>query len=78
METIMSWQEREYIEQLDKQLASLGEEYEWLKREYERTADEYDKAVEMVCFVWNELHSILPHFAERLADENPTLKEMVE
>ena len=74
----MSWQERDHIAQLDKQLASLGEEYEWLKREYERTADEYDKAVEMVCFVWTELHSILPHFAERLADENPTLKEMVE
>ena len=78
METIMSWQEREHIAQLDKQLASLGEEYEWLKREYERTADEYDKAVEMVCFVWNELHGILPHFAERLAAENPTLREMVE
>ena len=78
METIMSWQEREHIAQLDKQLTSLQEEHEWLMNEYERTVDMYDKAVEMVCFVWTELHGLLPHFAERLADENPTLREMVE
>ena len=78
METIMSWQEREHIAQLDKQLASLGEEYEWLQREYERTLDENEKAVDTVRFVYSELHSLLPHMAERLADENPTLREMVE
>ena len=74
----MSWQEREHIAQLDKQLASLGEEYEWLKREYERTLDENEKAVDTVRFVYFELHSLLPHMAERLAAENPTLREMVE
>ena len=74
----MDWLTREHIASLDKELAKLREEHEWLEHEYKRTLDMYEQAEDTVRFVWSELHSILPHFAERLADENPTLREIVE
>ena len=78
METIMDWMTRQSLAMAEKQNARLQEELDWYEEEYPNLEKKYEQAQDMVCFVWGELHSILPHFAERLLDENPELREMME
>ena len=73
-----SWLMRESLVRTEKECARLEEEYDGLLSDYLSLEKEYDKAVDTVCFLYAELHSVLPHLAERLAAENTTLGGMVE
>lgn len=68
------WQEQRIMKELDRLTLSLDDalsDVDALSKENDRLGD----AIE---FLYGEFHMLLPHLAEQVRDQNPTLKRVLQ
>ena len=68
------WQEQQLMKELDRKSILLDEALE----DVERLADENGMLVEAIEHLYFGFHSLLPHLAEKVRDENATLRRVLQ
>lgn len=68
------WQEQQYMKELDRLTLLLDEAL----NDVEHLADENGMLVEAIEHLYFGFHSLLPHLAEKVRDENATLRRVLQ
>ena len=68
------WQERQLMKELDRKSILLDEALS----DVETLADENGMLVEAIEHLYFGFHSLLPHLAEKVRDENATLRRVLQ
>lgn len=68
------WQEQQLMKELDRKSILLDEALS----DVETLADENGMLVEAIEHLYFSFHSLLPHLAEKVRDENATLRRVLQ
>ena len=68
------WQERQLMKELDRKSILLDEAL----ADVETLSKENDMLGDAIEFLYGEFHMLLPHLAEKVRDENATLRRVLQ